>query len=698
MSTLFLKILNMSITAGWLILAVMITRWILRRATRRIICLLWVFVAVRLVLPLSLPSPISLIPNRQPIPESIITATEQENEEPVTDMATSATDQEAHTSNEATEFNTPETLVPAVNPDPSIDLNTAASANPWQAAFSIASIVWVVGICAMLLYAVIHYLKLKKSLAASIEYREAGTDHYTGQIRICDEIKAPFILGILHPVLYIPSGLNGQALEYVLQHEQAHLRRKDYLWKPLGYLILTIHWFNPLCWAAYLLFCQDVEMACDEAVIWDMDREHIADYMRTLLACSQSNRLNAATLAFGEVGVKRRIRNIAQYKKPAFGAVAAIIVVSLGMAACLMTDPIDKNVITGETSYKVFVTQAERPFSDDKPYVNDRTRLYHFMTRDGSAFAQGTDLLQYMEKGSNDWHVLCKDSDCLHASEDCPAYYVGRHEILDIDSNNHIRVLEFANAGHQLVIWKVNTRTYMKDAAASFDLDELSGTRKDGSIRLSDFCEYNDKLYLTYPAEEQNTDITWLIRIDLKTFQADNIVSIQPSMLPVDYSVIHRFEYVEDDIVYLMLENAVSGQMRLYGFDMEQLEFADTGFELAYGTSYCLAGPQAVYIEQDDEQCYLVKTDVLTGESTLLADTFIGTKIRPGTVPYLGFVNVSTWEHPKSTYYQLNMNTAEMTEYYKAGSQIYKSSGNGYAAYLEYEADYSYKLAIKKAS
>ncbi len=189
MSTLFLKILNMSITAGWLILAVMITRWMLRRATRRIICLLWVFVAVRLVLPLSLPSPSSLIPNRQPMPESIITAPEQENEEPVTDMATSATDQEAHTSNETTEFNTPETLVPAVNPDPSIDLNTAAGANPWQAAFSIASIVWVVGICAMLLYAVIHYLKLKKSLAASIEYREAGTDHYTGQIRICDEIK-----------------------------------------------------------------------------------------------------------------------------------------------------------------------------------------------------------------------------------------------------------------------------------------------------------------------------------------------------------------------------------------------------------------------------------------------------------------------------------------------------------------------------
>ena len=689
MSTLFVKVLNMSLTAGWLILAVMVSRWLLKRAPRRIICLLWTFVAVRLILPFSLQSAVSLIPSSRPIPADIALSgnsaidtgisfidnafNSANADNPAPDHAESSHAESSHPTSPA-----------SLTPRPE------ASVNPMQVVWEAASRLWLVGIAAMLLYALLNYFRLKKRLSAAVEVSMVG-----GRVMACSTVKSPFILGVLKPVIYVPAEMPGETLENVIRHERTHLARRDNLWKPLAYLILAVYWFNPLCWAAYVLFSRDVEMACDEAVIKDMERPQIAAYMNALLACSQPGKIGGTVpLAFGEVGTKQRILHIMHYKKPTFAVLLAVIVMSLGMAACLMTDPIDK--AAQEPSYGAFITQTASPYMDADSYLNDQTRLYHFQTRDGSPLTQGTELLQYLEEGSGDWQVFCKRENCSHATEECPAYFAGQHELLDVDLDGNIRILEFAGAGHKLVIWNVGSDRLTKDAAASFDLDELTGTQRDGSVRLSDFCKYNGKLYVTYPVEGQNADLTWLLRIDLQTMQADSIVCLQPSLLPTDYDLIHRFEYVENNTIYIMLENADSGQLRLYGFDMEKLVFTDTGFELEYRTNYSLAGHQAIYCEKSDEQYYLVETDILTGESRQLAETFVGTVVKSDSAQYLGFVNIGTRMYQKSGYYQLNLNTGEMTEYFKEGERICRSCDNGYAAYFEFTKDYGYRLVVEK--
>ena len=704
MSTLFVKVLNMSLTAGWLILAVMVSRWLLKRAPRRIICLLWTFVAVRLILPFSLQSAVSLIPSSRPIPADIALSGNSAIDTGISFIDNAINS--ANADNPATDH--AESSHPAS--PASLTPRPEASVNPMQVVWETASRLWLVGIAAMLLYALLNYLRLKKRLSAAVEVRTAGeastaveatategnsVQKAGGRVMACSTVKSPFILGVLKPVIYVPAEIPDETLENVIRHERMHLARWDNLWKPLAYLILAVHWFNPLCWAAYVLFSRDVEMACDEAVIKDMERPQIAAYMNALLACSQPGKIGGTVpLAFGEVGTKQRILHIMHYKKTTFAVLLAVIVMSLGMAACLMTDPIDETV--QEPSYGAFITQTASPYMDADSYLNDQTRLYHFQTRDGSPLTQGTELLQYLEESSGDWQILCKDPNCLHASEECPAYYAGRHELLDVDLSGHIRVLEFAKAGHMLVIWNVDSRKSAKSSLTAFDLDELTDTQRDGSARLSDFCEYNGKLYVTYPVEGQDKELTWLIRVDLQTMQTDSIVCLQPSLLPTDYDLIHRFEYVENNTIYIMLENADSGQLHLYGFDMEKLKFADTRFALEYRTNYCLAGRQAVYCEKSDEQYYLVETDVLTGESRRLAETSVGTVVKSDSAQYLGFVNIGTRMYQKSGYYQLNLNTGEMTEYFKEGERICRSCDNGYAAYFEFTKDYGYRLVVEK--
>lgn len=676
MSALFLKTLNMSLTASWMILAVMIARWALTRAPRRIICLMWTFAAIRLILPFSLSSPLSLIPSRWSNTADIILS-----DESVISVEVPETDQTINpaAANTAEPVPTGNTEQPDRLPEP----NPAAGINPWQIAFVIVPMVWTAGILIMILYAVINYLKLKKLVSASIRYKD--------NVMICDEVKSPFILGILKPYIYIPSGMNGQTLDHVMRHERVHLARRDYLWKPLGYIILVVHWFNPLCWAAYILFCRDVEAACDEAVIRDMDRESIADYMHNILDCSQPDKLNTSALAFCEGGTGRRIRDIARYKKPTRGVIAVTVIISLAMAACLMTDPIDENIVLREQAYKPFISELE------SPGVNDKDYLYCFRDTDNSAYRDGDGLLYSLKKGSGEWEILCKESNCLHASEDCPAYYSGRHKILSADLNGNIRVIEFAKAGHNIVIWDVDVRRQSKNAAASFDLDDLTDTRKDGSVRRSDYCEYQGNLYVTYPAADTDNEKNWLIRIDLQTMKMDNIICFQPSILPAEYSVVHRFEFVENNTVYMMLENAESGQMSLYGFDLEKMIFTDTQLKLDYRTSYCLAGHTAVCSLQQDGRYYLKKTDIFTGESEKLADLTGSVSMR-GAAQYPGYIDMVINEPGSAFFCQLNPDTGEIAKYNEPGAKICKSYTYGYAAYIEFMKNGSYKLIITKTA
>ncbi|MBE6723586.1 MAG: hypothetical protein E7576_00095 [Ruminococcaceae bacterium] len=331
MSMVFLKIVNMSITASWLILAVILARLLLKKAPKWIACLLWALVAARLVCPFTLESAFSLIPSREPIPANIA-----QEREPAVDSGIAALD-------EAINPVLSESFAPAVGD----------SANPLQIVIPVLTIVWCAGIVLLLSYALFSFLRLRKTVSACVPAGEG--------IFACDEVKTPFILGLFRPRVYVPSSMTGETLDVVIRHEKAHLRRRDHLWKPLGYLLLTVHWFNPLCWIAYLLLCRDIELACDEKVVRELNREETAAYSQAILDCSlPRKRIAACPLAFGEVGVKERVKGVLNYKKPAFWVILIAVVLCVVLAVCFLTNPqggftIDRADIEKVTYFNLFL-------------------------------------------------------------------------------------------------------------------------------------------------------------------------------------------------------------------------------------------------------------------------------------------------------------------------------------------------------
>lgn len=311
MDAVFLKILNMSIAAGWLILAVVFLRLLLKKAPRWVHVLLWGVVALRLMNPFTIESAMSLIPNAEPIPLDIAM-----EEEPTIDSGIGTVDDAVNGA--LTESFTP---------------NPGDSANPLQIWIPILTAAWMTGMVLLLLYAFISYYRLHRRVATAVRYKD--------NIYQSENVVSPFVLGIIKPKIYLPFAL--ETLKPIIAHEQAHIHRKDHWWKPLGFLLLTIHWFNPLMWLAYVLLCRDIELACDEKVIQDMSAEQKADYMQTLLCCSTRHKsITACPLAFGEVGVKKRVKSVLHYKKPAFWVLLAAIVACGAVAVSFLTDPAEK--------------------------------------------------------------------------------------------------------------------------------------------------------------------------------------------------------------------------------------------------------------------------------------------------------------------------------------------------------------------
>lgn len=311
MAAVFLKLLNLSISASWLVLAVLVLRLISKRSPKWVNVLLWGIVALRLVLPFSIESALSLIPSA----ETVSPAAVQFDPAPTITSGVSVIDN-------------------AVNPSLSEHFAAVptASVNPLYVWAYLAGWVWLIGLGAMLLYALVSYLRLRRRVSVSLCVRE--------NIYLCDAISSPFILGVVKPHIYLPSGLDEVQRQNVLAHEQAHLARRDHWWKPLGFALLAVYWFNPVLWLAYTLLCRDIELACDERVIRTMDESAVKTYSTVLLACSMPRKaVITCPLAFGEVGVKERVRNALHYKKPAFWVVAASVTVCVVVAVCFLTDP-----------------------------------------------------------------------------------------------------------------------------------------------------------------------------------------------------------------------------------------------------------------------------------------------------------------------------------------------------------------------
>ena len=311
MAAVFLKLLNLSISASWLVLAVLVLRLVSKRSPKWMNVLLWGIVALRLVLPFSIESALSLIPSA----ETVSPAAVQFDPAPTITSGVSVIDN-------------------AVNPSLSEHFAAVptASVNPLYVWAYLAGWVWLIGLGAMLLYALVSYLRLRRRVSVSLPIRD--------RIYLCDAISSPFILGVVKPHIYLPSGLDEVQRQNVLAHEQAHLARRDHWWKPLGFALLAVYWFNPVLWLAYTLLCRDIELACDERVIRTMDESAVKTYSTVLLACSMPRKaVITCPLAFGEVGVKERVRNALHYKKPAFWVVAASVAVCVVVAVCFLTDP-----------------------------------------------------------------------------------------------------------------------------------------------------------------------------------------------------------------------------------------------------------------------------------------------------------------------------------------------------------------------
>lgn len=332
MSTLFLKIFNMSMTAGWLILAVIVLRLLLQKAPKWISCLLWAFVAIRLLCPITIESTLSLVPSAEPVKEANFYS-----QEAVVDSGITFVDN-------------------FVNPvvEDAFVATPAINSNPLNVWLFLGSVIWIVGILAMLGYAVISCLRIHSKVSASLPLHD--------NVRICDAIQTSFILGIVKPLIFIPSDMNEQQRKHVLAHEEAHIRRLDHWWKPLGFLLLSVYWFHPLCWAAYILFCRDMELACDEKVIRNFALDDKKEYSDTLLDCSiRQKNFTACPLAFGEVGTKKRIRTVLNYKRPTFWVIILAVAACIAVAVCFLTNPPQKN----GNPVPENVTSAEEPENNE---------------------------------------------------------------------------------------------------------------------------------------------------------------------------------------------------------------------------------------------------------------------------------------------------------------------------------------------
>ncbi len=321
MANFFLALVNLSITASYLIVAVVILRFVLAKAPKWIRGILWGLVGIRLVVPFSFESMFSLIPDKSPIPAlyesggASGTDTNMVVDIPEFNVGVGATPQAVETLNTG--------AVPEIAQTGSVTVAT------------ILGIVWLVGLIAMLVYCTVTYIRLNRRVADAVIYRGGKYAIYQSE-----KVVSPFVLGIFAPRIFIPYHMDEEDLQCVIAHEKAHIARKDHWIKPIGFVILAIHWFNPLVWLAYILLCRDIELACDELVIKEMGVQNKKKYSEALMKCSVPQRMiSACPLAFGEVGVKKRIVNVLHYKKPAFWIIVVSLVLCVVVAVCFMTKP-----------------------------------------------------------------------------------------------------------------------------------------------------------------------------------------------------------------------------------------------------------------------------------------------------------------------------------------------------------------------
>lgn len=407
MDDVFLKLVNLSISASWLILAVLVLRVVLKKAPKWVMPLLWSVVALRLVCLFSIESALSLIPSAETIPSEIVTETREPvlYEQATLDIVTNPT-------------------LPSA-----AEVPVGVSRQQAQVDFNIYSVLWLAGMAALLVHALVSAGKLKRKLATAILLRD--------NIYESEFVDSPFVFGVVKPNIYLPMHMDEGTAAYVIAHEHAHLARRDHWWKVLGYLVLALHWFNPLVWVAYILFCRDIELACDEKVVRGLDGAARADYSQALLSCAAPKRAVAACpLAFGEGNIKTRVKSALHYKKPAFWVAAAAVLAVVIVAVCFLTNPRSER---GSLVWAQKLNAAD--VASIELYVPAEGEARQYKKLDTEEMAQAVELINssrgtYIEKpetvyaGLPVWFLLTMDDGTVHAV----GSVVGHYLIIDGDT------------------------------------------------------------------------------------------------------------------------------------------------------------------------------------------------------------------------------------------------------------------------
>lgn len=407
MDDVFLKLVNLSISASWLILAVLVLRVVLKKAPKWVMPLLWGVVALRLVCLFSIESALSLIPSAETIPSEIVTETREPvlYEQATLDIVTNPT-------------------LPSA-----AEVPVGVSRQQAQVDFNIYSVLWLAGMAALLVHALVSAGKLKRKLATAILLRD--------NIYESEFVDSPFVFGVVKPNIYLPMHMDEGTAAYVIAHEHAHLARRDHWWKVLGYLVLALHWFNPLVWVAYILFCRDIELACDEKVVKGLDGAARADYSQALLSCAAPKRAVAACpLAFGEGNIKTRVKSALHYKKPAFWVAAAAVLAVVIVAVCFLTNPKSER---GSLVWAQKLNAAD--VASIELYVPAEGKARQYKKLGTEEMAQAVELINssrgtYIEKpetvygGLPVWFLLTMDDGTVHAV----GSVVGHYLIIDGDT------------------------------------------------------------------------------------------------------------------------------------------------------------------------------------------------------------------------------------------------------------------------
>ncbi len=450
MSNLFLHLLNISITAGWIVLVVVLLRFVLKKAPKWIRVVLWGLVAVRLLVPVSIESALSLVPSAETVRIEPVTAPVFASVRDSNGSSYFFEDVQGERIMLQSGFSA---LNSAVNPTPE---KAAEHFDTVAVLKSVAGWVWLGGAVGMLLYALISFLRLRHRVRASV-LLEKG-------VYVCDEISDPFILGLIVPKIYLPSGMDEQTRAYVLSHERAHLRRFDFIWKPLGFLLLAVYWFNPLLWLAYLLLCRDIELACDEKVVKELDDAGKAAYSEALVHASVSRRMvSACPLAFGETGVKSRVKSVLNYKKPAFWIILVAILACVAVAVCFLTMPKKDKVkdLTFEEDVTVwfedwdYENNAQNgPQSVTVPAFPGVTFRWKDENWGDSILAEENGKTRMLFSGMPVWNVFFADVTGDGKPELCASVYFGSGIV-----DEHIVVYDYVNK-QSYVLWDRGTFDY----------------------------------------------------------------------------------------------------------------------------------------------------------------------------------------------------------------------------------------------